>query len=150
MPDERDSGLSREVALFSLLCEAHLRQGGKIGLMELKWKQSPDLPESEYAKYIDGEPVSTAWWNREADVVADIARTITRQKKTFDDVAFYPCDNGSSESGPTWRILKNYMSFLRIVLKGDKEEMGSILRRLDVIMRDAMYGDDLKKEAEKN
>lgn len=138
-----------EKILFSMLCQVHLEQGGKVGLGETNWGQNLNDLKGSYSRVVDN--VKQATWNGAYNVVTDIVTRTLRLKKSLDDVAFYPRGDGEfATSGATWRILKNYMSFLRIVLKNDKEEMGSILRRLDSIMRDAMYGDSLKKAAENN
>jgi hypothetical protein len=146
---------SMERILFSMLCKAHLEQGGKIGLWEISWAQREDDPKGSYSRsqgiVLQPDTTKRITWDDTNNVVVDILTRVKRFEKTLDDVVFYPWGDGDFDaSGPTWRILKNYMSFLRIVLKGDMEEMGSILRRLDSIMRDAMYGEDLKKAAENN
>lgn len=146
MRENKDDAVER--ILFSMLCNAHLRQGGRIGLMKFKWKKRTTSIEL-YAKYEDNKRLHS--WGEPIHAITDIVTTVNRYKKSMDDVAFYPSGDGDlAESGATWRILKNYMSFLRIVLKEDQDEMGSILRRLDAVMKDAMYGEDLKKAAERN
>lgn len=145
---EKDLEGTNERILFTMLCQAHLKQGGKIGLGEMSWAQRENDPKETYSR---SDHIKTITWDNTNHVVIDVQTRIKRFDKSMDDVVFYSWGDGDFDaSGPTWRVLKNYMSFLRIVLKGDKEEMGSILRRLDGIMRDAMYGDDQKKEAERN
>lgn len=142
---------AKEELLFKILCRSHLEQGGKIGLGGCSWKREWDSVNERY-QYLKRTRNSdrTLFWNSTEHAVADIEATVKRLYKSLDYIAFYPSNEELSGSGATWRILKNDMSFLRIVLKKDAQTMGFILRRLDAVMRDSIYGEEIRKAAEKN
>jgi len=134
-----------EESLFRILCTSHLSQGGRIGLDSFIWEKKEN---GNYGRQADTH--GSGEWGLIQNAVADIVTMILRLKKSYDDIALYPGTGPYQDSGATWRVLKNDMPFLRIVLKDDADTMGSVLRRLDNVLRNSMVGDELKTQAERN
>jgi len=136
-----------EESLFKILCTAHLSQGGRIGLDAYIWERGEN---GKYSRQTyDFAPIGGEWYTVQ-HAVDNIGTMTLRLNKSRDDIAFYPGTGPYQDSGATWRVLKNDMPFLRIVLKDDADTMGSVLRRLDNVLNDSMVGDEIKKQAEKN
>lgn len=124
-----------ERTLFDLLVLKTLEAGGSIGFSRngIRWKRT----DTAYVRQQEraGE---RSWPLDDAAVLLDIHQAAY---KWFDEVAFYM---GDSPDGVTWRMMKLDMSFLRIVLSGNKDVtkmvLGEIIRRLVAIMNEAIEG----------